>query len=59
MKRYIPGTDPLDGRYYRYTEAERDELVARAREAGERARSTAWRRRGEGGRFLPDDPEVS
>jgi hypothetical protein len=31
IKRYIPGTNPLDERRYRLSDAERDDLIARVR----------------------------
>lgn len=55
--RYIPGTDPLAP--MPLTEAERDDLVRRARESTRRAQSMAWRRCGADGRLLSDDPELS
>lgn len=49
MIRYIPGTDPLDVELYRFTEAERDALVARVRAtttpkrvAAARATASRW-----------------
>lgn len=52
-----PGDDPLAPRPL--SPAEVDDLVRRTREGSRRARSPRWQRRGDDGRFLPDDPEVS
>jgi len=52
-----PGDDPLAPRPM--SQADVEDLVRRVREGMRRARSTRWCRRGPGGRFLPDDPEVS